>query len=359
MDSSPRPHSVVLIVPGSLGTRSGGYGYDRRVVAGLRDRGWRVDVRELDRTFPFPRAEALADAASAFAALADGAVVVVDGLALGAMPLIAAREATRLRLVALVHHPLADETGLDLAVARSLDASEREALAAVRAIVVTSGATAAAVCGRFGVAADRIHVVEPGTDPAPLARGSDGSEVVLLTVANLIPRKGHDILFRALARILRASPLLPWRLMCAGSLEHDPSTAAALRALVKAEGLIDRVRFLGELDGARLADAYHRADVFVLATRHEGYGMAVAEALARGLPVVSTRTGAIPHLVGPRAGALVEPGDESAFGEALARVIADGRYRQLLAAGARDARSGLPTWDRSVSKIAAILDDLS
>ena len=162
--------SVYVAIPGDLQARTGGYGYDRRIIAGLRGLGWAVEVRRLDDSFPMPTAAARAQAAQVLAAAPDGATVLVDGLALGAMPDEAEREAGRLRLVALVHHPLAAETGLDPALARALEISERRALAAVGAVVVTSRATAARLAD-YGVAANRITVVEPGTDPAPLARG--------------------------------------------------------------------------------------------------------------------------------------------------------------------------------------------
>ncbi len=150
--------------------------------------------------------------------------MLVDGLALGALPDEAEREASRLTIVALVHHPLAAETGIDRALAAALEVSERRALAAVRSVVVTSHATAARLAG-YGVTADRIAVVEPGTDPAPLARGSVAASVgrapapvALLCVATLTPRKGYELLVRALATI----PERHWRLTCAGSLDRDP-----------------------------------------------------------------------------------------------------------------------------------------
>src|SRR6185503_11127611 len=132
----------------------------------------------------------------------------------------------------------------------------------------------------------------PGTDPAPVARGSphasdEDAELTMLCVATLTPRKGHDILFRALA----ALPHRHWRLRCAGSLDRDPALVRQLIARLRHEGLEDRVDLLGDLDAERLGVEYDRSDLFVLSTRYEGFGMAVAEALARGLPVVSTATG--------------------------------------------------------------------
>jgi glycosyltransferase involved in cell wall biosynthesis len=359
---------LYVVVPGDLETRTGGYGYDRRIIGGLRALGWRVHVVQLDASFPFPTAAARADAGRALAAIPDGDLALVDGLALGVLPDDAARQAARLKIVALIHHPLAAETGLDASAAAALEQSERRALASVRSVVVTSHGTADALA-HYGVGADRITVVEPGTDPAPLARGShpgnprSGSgprnpqsamrndDVALLCVATVTARKGHELLIRALASM----PNRNWRLTCAGGLDRDPSTVARVRALVREVGLEDHVALVGDMDAAQLAFEYDRADLFVLPTLYEGYGMAVAEALARGLPVISTATGAISELVGERAGIVVPPGDLPAFAGALSRVLGDAGLRALHAAGARSVRERLPTWDAAAAAMAQAL----
>ena len=355
-----------IVIPGDLETRTGGYGYDRRIIAGLRERGWSVDVLSLDDSFPFPTPAARNHATRVLAAIPDGATVLVDGLALGALPDEVARERERLRIIALVHHPLAAETGLDPGVAAALEDSERRALAAVRFVVVTSHGTAAALA-HYAVALERIAVVEPGTDRAPLARGSgrpstlslvplalspEPFEVALLCVASLTPRKGHEVLFRALASI----PDRRWRLTCAGSLDRDRATVERLRAQLSAAGLADRVDLVGDLDAAALAIQYDRADLFVLPTLYEGYGMAVAEALARGVPVVSTSTGSIAELVTDEAGIIVAPGDLAAFTAALEHVVGDAALRERLAEGARRVRGRLPTWDDAVAAMERVLD---
>jgi glycosyltransferase involved in cell wall biosynthesis len=343
--------SLVLIVPGNLETVTGGYAYDRRMVAGLRDRGWSVAVRELDDSFPLPTSAARDQAARVLAAIPDGSSVLIDGLALGAMPSEIEREASRLRLIALVHHPLASETGIDKDTVVALEANERRALAAVSLVVVTSRATAAAL-EPYGVGPDRIVVVEPGTDRAPLARGSQGAALRLLCVATLIPRKGHEVLFRALAMI----PHLEWQLTCAGSLKRDPLTVHRLRVRLRSVGLEDRVTLAGEVDAATLAALYDCADLFVLPTLHEGYGMAVAEALARGLPVVGTATGAIADLVGPSAGLLVPPGDHEALARALALLLGDAHVREQLTHGARRVRDRLTSWEDASAGMSEALE---
>jgi glycosyltransferase involved in cell wall biosynthesis len=347
--------SVVLVVPGRLDTLTGGYGYDRRIIAALSARGWTVALRELHDSFPFPTPEARAEARSALASIADGAVVLLDGLAFGAMADEAEREAERLKLVALVHHPLAAEAGLSAADANALEASERRALATVRRVVVTSRGTAAALA-RYGVNRDRISVVEPGTDRAPLARGSAGEPVHLLCVASLVPRKGHDVLFHALASI----PYRGWRLTCVGSVERHRAMAEQLRALARSLGLDSQIAFAGEADGSNLTAHYGSADVFVLPTLYEGYGMVVAEALAHGLPVISTYTGAIAELVGEQAGILAPPGDINALARALSQVLDDSdgsgvRLRERLARGARQVRDTLPTWDDAGRRMDDVL----
>jgi glycosyltransferase involved in cell wall biosynthesis len=341
-------------VPGSIKGRTGGYAYDRRIIAELGQRGWTIEIVELNDSFPEPTAAALVGAARALAAIPDGATVVVDGLAFGAMPAEVEREASRLRLVALVHMPLASEVGIDPDVAARREATERRALGAASLVVVTGRWTVSAL-ERYDVGRHRIALVEPGTDRAPVAHGSGGSPVRLLCVATVNPGKGHETLIRALAS-LRAER--SWHLTCAGSLTRHPPTVDRVRALVRSEGLDDRVSLAGELDGAALEAAYDNADLFVLATLRETYGMAVAEALAHGLPVVTTATGAAADLVGA-AGALVPPGDEAALAAALSPVIGDADLRGRLAAVARQMRERLPAWADAGATMSAALERIS
>jgi glycosyltransferase involved in cell wall biosynthesis len=346
--------AVQILIPGDPDTRTGGYLYDRRIVGGLTALGWRVELHRLSAHFPHPDPAALREADKILAALPEQALAVIDGLALGAMPEVAAAHRDRLRLVALVHHPLALETGLDEAARQRLFASEYEALRQVRGVIVTSPSTARALAA-YDVPLERCAVVPPGTDPAPLAEGSRGGTLTLLCVAALTPRKGHDLLLRALARLGGRS----WRLRCAGSATLHPATAAVLWELAVALELTDRVEFLGELDAEALAHEYRRADLFVLPSYHEGYGMALAEALARGLPVVSTKAGAIPDTVPATAGFLVPPGDEAALTEALGRLMSESELRERLASGARVVRRTLPDWPDSCTRFAAALDALA
>jgi glycosyltransferase involved in cell wall biosynthesis len=218
-------------------------------------------------------------------------------------------------------------------------------------VVVTSRATASGLA-RYGVSADRVAVVEPGTERAPLAAGSDGGASQLLCVASLIPRKGHETLFRALALIRDRR----WLLTCVGSVERDPVTVHRLEAQLRRDALEDRVVLAGEADAAAVSAYYQRADLFVLPTAYEGYGMVVAEALAHGLPVISTATGGIPDLVADEAGLLVPSGDPGALAAAISQVLVDPLLRERLTQGARRVRNRLPTWDIAAGRMANVLE---
>ena len=340
-----------VVVPGPLDQQTGGYIYDRRMVDGLRARGWQVDVHSVAGIFPAADVRTRARMAAALAGLPDGARVLIDGLALGGLPAPVRAERARLRILALVHHPLADETGLDASRRAQLAALEREALAACAGVLVTSTFTARRL-EAYGVAPARVRAVCPGTDPVrPAAGPAPGDRPLLLSVGSVTPRKGQQVLAEALARLAA----LPWHCVCAGSLERDPDYAAQVTAFAHGAGLADRLRFAGECDAAELDRLYHRASLFVLPSYYEGYGMALADATARGLPVVSTTGGAIPHTVPADAGVLVAPGDEAALAGALRRLLVEPggaeRRRSLAAAARRHARR-LPDWPEAARRFA-------
>ena len=346
---------VAFAVPGDLATPTGGYGYDRRMIAELGDLGWQIDVLDLGEGFPWPDEATRAAARTQLMAVPPGRIIVVDGLALGVLPEAASRLARRNPLLALVHHPLALEWGLSAEQGAAFLASERASLAAVQAVVVTSASTARLIASDYAVPAERITVARPGGDPAPMAHGSRDGVVRLLSVGAVVPRKGFDVLIAALATL----PELSWRLTIAGDRTRDPTAAAQLDADIARHALGDRIAAPGAVSPQRLAALYAEADVFVLASRFEGYGMAYAEAVAHGLPVIGTNAGAIPETVPPDAGLLVAPGDVTALAEALRRVIGDDGLRRRLADAARAAAPQLPSWRHSAEIFARALETLA
>jgi glycosyltransferase involved in cell wall biosynthesis len=335
---SRRTH-LAFAVPGDLATPTGGYGYDRRIIQELRELGWQVDVADIGDGFPFPSSAQRATALAILSAVPAGCPVVLDGLAFGALP-----EAGALRfrtpLIALVHQPLALDPGLDTLQADTFRETERTALAAAARVVVTSEATARIVMTDYGIPSPRISVVRPGNDPVPPAPGSNDGVVRLLSVGSIVPAKGYDLLIAAVATLTD----MPWQLTIAGDRTRCPALAAQLDADIEAHGLGDRIAVLGAVPPEHINELFLASDVFVLASRFEGYGMALAEAIAHGIPVVSTRAGAIPQTVPAGTGLLVPPDHVAALAQALRRLIGDPAERRRLATGARTAAARLPTW---------------
>ncbi|MDI5923042.1 glycosyltransferase family 4 protein [Halomonas sp. LR5S13] len=347
---------LTLIVAGDPDQWTGGYIYDARMVAELRSQAWRVEVVGLEGRFPLADRRARHSLVQVLARLPDNARVVIDGLAMGGLPEEVERHAERLRIIALVHHPLADETGLDPAQQRAFRDSEARALAAARRVVVTSHHTARALRD-YGVPDGRLRVAEPGVDKASLASGAlDHEDAMrprrLLCVATLTPRKGLGLLVEALAGLTDR----PWVCEIVGSHRRDPEHAASLLAEAQRLGLAERLCFAGERDAHGLAAAYRQADLFVLPSFYEGYGMVVTEALARGLPVITTTGGALADTLPPEAGIAVPPGDISALRAALSRWMDDAEVRRRLRRGACQARKGLADWQQAGQRFMAALD---
>lgn len=316
-------------------------------MAGLRQAGWSIEVITLDPSSTTSGARA--EAARRLAEIDTGARVLIDGLALGVIPALSPdllrAHRQRLHLIALVHHPLADETGISPAEAAGLQQREHAALAAVHQIVVTSAATARRLAA-LDADPGKIAVIEPGTDPAPLAERAGRPPLRLLCVGAVIPRKGHRFLVEALAPL----PKRLWRLRIVGSLDRDAATAAQLHGQLQSLGLQDRIELSGALSETALEQAYQEADLFVLPSLYEGYGMAFAEALARGLPILGSGAGAVAETVPAMAGLLVAPGSSQALAKALARLLHQPAQLAPLAAGAEQARRRLPDWPAQIRR---------
>lgn len=346
---------IHLVVPGRLDQRTGGYIYDRRIAEGLRGLGRTVTVHSLTGHFPGPDAEAERALEGTLAGLPDGATVVIDGLALGGVPGPAGRHCQRLTLLGLVHHPLCEETGLSPERAAELAVLERSALSTCRALLATSSHTAERL-REWLRPTPPIRVVTPGITVTAPERPSPRAVAapVLLCVGALVPRKGQDLLLRALTRLRDR----PWRCILAGSDARDPPFADRLRAETARLGFAGRVKILGECTEQELSELYQRADVFVLPSWYEGYGMAFTEAMAHSLPVVATHGGAIPSTVPASAGLLVPPGDVDALAEALGRLLNDPELRATFARGAREHVRALPSWEAVSRQFAAAVMEL-
>jgi glycosyltransferase involved in cell wall biosynthesis len=339
---------IVFAIPGDIDLPTGGYGYDRRLLAEWQETGVVARHLALPGSFPFPSDADLALTQQLLLSCAEDETLLIDGLAYGAFPESLAAE-LKARVITLVHHPLGLEAGLSPEQARDFVAREAAALRHAHAIVVTSPTTKRLLVADFGVDAQRITIAVPGVDAASRATGgATGGPLQLLAVGSLVARKGYDILVEALGTIANRD----WQLTIIGAADRAPHIAEALRSQIMATGLQDRILLAGAVDQDALASAYARADLFVMPSLFEGYGMALTEALARGLPVVCTTGGAAAETVPDDAALKVPPGDAEALAKALATLIDAPAKRARLAGAAWAAADTLPRWPATAAIVA-------
>lgn len=341
-----------FLVPGALARPTGGSRYDRTIIAGLRAAGRSVWVDELPGRYPDADATARQAVATALSRLPSGQRVIVDGLVLGGLERVFARHAGRLRVDALIHHPIADETGIEADRARQWITDEARAIALAERVITTSAFTAQRLSA-LGIHDGGVHVVPPGCTPRPLAAGSPGDTPTLLCVASLTPRKAQHHLLNALSRLVDR----PWHCRLVGTTDLNPDYAAAIAAQRDRLGLADRVELCGAIDHQQLDAAYRAADLFILPSVYEGFGMVISEAVAYGLPIVTTTGGALATTLPPGAGIAVPPDDVEALTTELADLLDRPERRQALARGARHARNQLNDWDQSIADFIDILEE--
>ncbi|SOD74915.1 glycosyltransferase involved in cell wall bisynthesis [Jatrophihabitans sp. GAS493] len=335
---------------------TGGNVYHRRLRDGLVAAGWDVRLHALAGNWPVPEPAAMAELRSILAAMPDGAAILIDGLIASAVPALLQPHARRLRIVVMMHMPLglASPAG-HLPAARR---GEGAALAATHAVVTTSRWTRDRLLELYPLGPRRVFVVPPGVDAAGLAPGSrDGSR--LLCVGTVAAHKGQDVLLTALSQL----PDQHWRCDCVGMLDCEPDFVRKLMAQSAASGIEDRLSLLGPRVGAELDRLYDRADVLVVASRFEAYGMVISEALARGIPVIASSVGGIPEAMGltragGRPGLLVPAQDPAALSAALRRWLSDGRLRASLRGLARQVRPTLARWEETAAVMAQVLTEI-
>jgi glycosyltransferase involved in cell wall biosynthesis len=342
-------NSVHVVVPAGIDDParvSGGNRYDREVCDDLRRAGWQVTEIAAAGSWPRPDAPALAALARALDALPDDALVLADGLVASAARSVLVPRSSRLRVVVLVHMVFGGD---------AVDPDDESAvLGAARAVVTTSHWTRGRLLDRYDLPAAGVHVAHPGTEPAPVSPRTAGGGR-LLCVGTLAPVKGQDLLLAALGDL----PGLPWRCTLVGSRDRDPGFAAGLDRRAAATGIGERVRMTGVCTGESLRRRYQAADLLVVPSRAETYGMAVTEALAAGLPVLAARVGGLPESVGCTAagppGLLVPPANPAALGAALARWLSDRGLRDRLRDAALLRRQSVAGWATTGTRIREVL----
>jgi glycosyltransferase involved in cell wall biosynthesis len=352
--------AVHLVVPEGIEDAvrpSGGNMYDRHICRALVSLGWAVHTHAVPGGWPRPGRAALGALAGVVGQIPDGAIVLLDGLVASAAPEALVAQAHRLRLVVLVHMPLGHRPPHNRA--DGIRRRERAVLGAADEVVATSAWSRRRLLGLYRLPAHRVHVVAPGVEPAGLATGTPAGGA-LLCVASLTSEKGHDVLLDALETLED----LDWRCACVGSLDRDPAFAEHLRHRLRRSRVGDRVDIAGPRTGDDLDRAYAAADLVVLASRAETYGMVVTEGLARGLPVVATEVGGVPEALGrgrdgARPGLLIPHDDAAALAAALRDWLGDAGLRERLRGIARERRETLSGWSTTARRLAGVLNGVA
>lgn len=343
---------AAFAIPGDINTVTGGYIYERRLLEELRALGHDVAHMQLGASFPDPTVTEMSDGVEQLVALDPARALILDGLIYGSIATEGLARVTA-PIVAMIHHPLALETGLDPATRDHLFKTERDNLALAKHVLVPSPHTARILREDYGVPAEKITVARPGSEPAGGTQ-SPTDPPLILSVGLQHPRKGHDVLIKALAEVRD----LPWRAAIVGSIQ-DEGHARHLAQMVVDFGLSDKVELLGAMPRDALNGLYANASVFALATWYEGYGMVFDEAMSRGLPIVSCTGGAVPETVAKGAGLLVTPGNVTELADALGRVLTDTSLRAGMAEASLKAGSELPSWRDTARVASGVLDRLN
>ncbi|KKB80915.1 glycosyl transferase family 1 [Devosia soli] len=349
MTNTTTRRPAAFAIPGDATQKTGGYIYEWELLQGLRRNGRAVDHIELASGFPDPSPAETRTAIETMAALPADVPLIIDGLVFGSID-TAGLETVRAPIVAMIHHPLGLETGLSAERSAHLLGREADNLKLARAVLVPSPHTARILVGQFGVAEDKITIALPGFRPAdPVKKLS--TPPLILSVGLLAERKGHDVLVAAFGKLRD----LEWQAQIVGKT-HDAAVEARLRGQIEALGLGERVVLTGLLDDAEVIERYRAASIFALATRYEGYGIVLGEALLHGLPIVTCRTGAVPDTVPEGAGLLVPVDDAEAIAKALRMLLTDHDARQKMAEVSRQAGERLPSWDDTERIVSGVLD---
>lgn len=338
----PAPLRIAWVVYGALDQVSGGYIYDRLVVEHLRALGDTVTVVSLSP-----------DSASLPALSAsDYDVVVGDELCFRELSALFGALPPGLRRVLLIHHLSAWEHPAGPARAALLEL-EKAAIAAADACIATSRVTADRL--EHERLTRRVDVAEPGADrferPSSAGQEPGAARLRLLFVGNILPRKRVLELAGAFAELSSSHA----ELVLVGA-ELEPAYAQAVRGVIARADVTSRVKWLGSLEAADVAEQLALADALVLPSALEGYGMVLSEALWSAVPIIAARVGAAEQLVSrTSAGLLYEPDDAGGLGAALSSFVSDTQLRTKLRAAAWLACEQLPRWRDTALTLRATL----
>lgn len=347
---------ILFIIYGSINQISGGYIYDKIVINFLRIKGDTVDILELKKipyllspfqvfnhklmkVFFSKRKRSYYDN------------IIIDELTHPSVFLSVALKRKNTPPVITLVHLLKTSEPISLFLKLIAIYFEKILLNNSDSIIVNSITTEQIVKTKLRNRIP-IHICKPGKDTLSEVKsqvsliepnGAFNKPTRLLITANVIPRKGYDLLILALSKLLD----LNWELKIAGNETVDKSYKKKIEHLISQFGMSNRITFVGVLHGKALAQLYQVVDIFVYPTRYEAYGISLAEAVSFGLPFVAFKSGAIQEVVHNR-GLLVETGDIVGFQRYLRKLISDSDFRRKMAEISLEVSKSLPTWEETV-----------
>lgn len=336
--------------------RTGGWIYNRQLIDWLDRHLGGVAEMTVPVCFPAPDAAVLAEIAALFDAIEPGAVLVMDHI-YGCM-LLPVLHDRPFKLVLIYHHAMVEERGAGLlpshpqrarsegAGGTGQNATEQSALQLASAIVVTSDESREYVTRHYGIAAQKIITGKPGNDPAPQSPAHEAGAWHLLCVGAVIPRKRYEFLVEVLAKLERSD----WSLTIVGNSERYPEYAADLQGLIDAGGLSGHIELTGELTTPALEAVWGRTHLYVASSFYEGYGMAISEALCRGVPVISTPSGAVAGWAG-EAATLVDADDPQDMAARIAAMMSDIATYGAARKKAMRFAAALPSWQENMAQV--------
>jgi glycosyltransferase involved in cell wall biosynthesis len=352
---------IGLIIYGHLETLTGGYLYDRIVVRGLTALGHAVEVISLAGGTYLQRLGRGLSPALHRRLRSDGFdLLIEDELCHPSLFLVNRRLRRQAGppVMALVHHVLCKETrprwqNMLLSIA------ERSFLASVDGFILNSETTRRTVAALVAHRRPQVVAYPAGNRfGRPLSTDAIGPRtrrpgpLELLFLGHVIPRKGLLPLLAALAGIDRDV----WRLSVVGSLDFDPAHALRAKQLTRQLGLSDSVRFLGPLPDEELVKILAASHLFCMPYAYEGFGIAILEAMAFGLPAIGCLDGAAVETVRHGTnGFLLRPGDLAGLAPLLAKMHRDRGELQRMALAARRTYINRPTWQDGVLAIDRFL----
>jgi glycosyltransferase involved in cell wall biosynthesis len=339
-----------FLIPGEFSKLTGGYVYDRYITAGLIKKGHNVTIHQLEEDFPFPGEKSIDQCAEIFRQIPAGEPVIIDSLAFGPMYPVLSGDHGKHPIVALMHLPLTLNPGYSSHQKNQLKQMEKSAFPLANKIVVTSEYTARMV-SQLGVSFSDIEVIIPGVEAIGPKPSYPSNPRRLLCVASYLPSKGQDILIKALSPLISKD----WILDCYGQQDLDRDYVTSLFSLVRDNNLNDRVFIHGPASGEELSAAYLDAELFILPSVFETYGMVLTEALAHGVPVITTTGGGIPETVPPSMGKFFNPGDVYALHSILESLLENSVLYGKLTGEAAKYHIQAHSWKKSIKAFENLL----